>query len=63
MEKGLGYRGKRFFLEKVRGEQNSELIPGLRRRQYIRETDETEFLVYFKVVKELPLLCTGGEDA
>jgi hypothetical protein len=62
MEDGPGYRGKRLFLKKIRDERNSELIPGLRRRQYIRETDDTEFLVFFEVTKELPLVGAGRED-
>jgi hypothetical protein len=59
MEKGPGYKGKRLFLKKVREERNSELIPGIRRRQYIQETDDSEFLVFFEVTRELPLVGTG----
>jgi hypothetical protein len=59
MEAGPAYKGKRLFLRKVREEKNSELIPDLRRRQYIRETDETEFLVFFEVTGELPLVGAG----
>jgi hypothetical protein len=59
IEKGPGYKGKRLFLTKVREEQDSELIQSLRRRQYIRETDESKFLVFFKIDKELPLVGAG----
>ena len=56
IEKGLGYKGKRLFLSKVREEQDSDLLQKLRRRQYIDDTDESKFLVYFTVDEELPLV-------
>jgi hypothetical protein len=59
IEKGPGYRGKRFFLSKVREEQDTELLQSLRRRQYINEKDEAKFLVFFKIDKELPLVGAG----
>ena len=59
IEKGPGYKGKRLFLTKVREEQDTELLQSLRRRQYIRETDESKFLVFFTVDKELPLVGAG----
>jgi len=59
IEKGPGYKGKRFFLTKIREEQDSELLQSLRRRQYINEKDESKFLVFFKIDKELPLVGTG----
>ena len=59
VEKGRGYRGKRLFLSKVREEQDSELLQSLRRRQYIVEKDESKFLVFFKIDKELPLVGAG----
>jgi len=62
MENGPGYKGKRLFLKKVREEKNAELVSELRRRQYIRDTDETEFLAYFEVTRELPLIGAGEED-
>jgi len=55
-EKGPGYKGKRLFLTKVREEQDTELLQSLRRRQYIDEKDETQFLVFFQIDKELPLV-------
>ena len=60
IEKGPGYRGKRFFLTKVKEEQDSELLQSLRRRQYIDEKDESKFLVFFKIDKELPLVGAGN---
>jgi hypothetical protein len=59
IEKGPGYKGKRFFLSKVREEQDTELLQSLRRRQYINEKDEAKFLVFFKIDKELPLVGAG----
>ena len=59
IEKGPGYKGKRFFLTKVREEQDSDLLQSVRRRQYIDEKDESKFLVFFKVDKELPLVGAG----
>ena len=56
IEKGPGYKGKRLFLSKVREEQDSELLQTLRRRQYIDDTDEAKFLVFFTVDEELPLV-------
>ncbi|MBW2443950.1 MAG: pyridoxamine 5'-phosphate oxidase family protein [Deltaproteobacteria bacterium] len=59
IEKGPGYKGKRFFLSKVREEQDTDLLQSLRRRQYINEKDEAKFLVFFKIDKELPLVGAG----
>ena len=59
IEKGPGYKGKRFFLTKVREEQDSELLKSVRRRQYIDEKDESKFLVFFNIDRELPLVGTG----
>ena len=56
IEKGPGYKGKRFFLTKVREEQDSELLQSLRRRQYIDDTDESKFLVFFRIDAELSLV-------
>jgi hypothetical protein len=59
IEKGPGYKGKRLFLTKVREEQDSELLQSLRRRQYIDKNDESKFLVFFRIDKELPLVGAG----
>jgi hypothetical protein len=55
-EKSPGYKGKRLFLTKVREEQDTELLQTLRRRQYIDEKDDAQFLVFFQIDKELPLV-------
>ena len=60
IEKGPGYKGKRLFLTKLREEQDSELLQSLRRRQYIDTTDESKFLVFFQIDKELPLVGAGN---
>jgi hypothetical protein len=59
IENGPGYKGKRLFLKKIREEQDTELLNSLRRRQYLDEKDETKFLVFFKLDKELPLIGDG----
>ena len=59
IEKGPGYRGKRLFLTKIREEEDSELLHSMRRRQYINEKDESKFLVFFKIDRELPLVGAG----
>ena len=56
IEKGPGYKGKRLFLSKVKEEQDSDLLESLRRRQYIDDTDESKFLVFFTIEDELPLV-------
>jgi len=59
VENGPGYKGKRLFLKKVREEQDTELLESLRRRQYIGEKEESKFLVFFELDKELPLIGAG----
>lgn len=56
-----GYKGKRLFLTKVRESEDDKLIATLRRRQYVHESDEAKFLVYFRVDKALPLVGPGKE--
>jgi hypothetical protein len=57
-EDGPGYNGKRFYLTKIREEQDSDLINSLSRRSYPSDQDrkESRFLVYYKLEKELPLV-------
>lgn len=62
MEEGSGYKGKRLFLTKLREEQNSEWLKSLRRRKSPYPNDEDQFLVFFKLEKELPLI-GGGEKS
>ena len=59
IEKGPGYKGKRFFLTKIREERDSDLLQSLRRRQSIDEKDESKFLVFFKIDRERPLVGDG----
>ena len=54
-----GYQGKRLFMTKVREEQDAEKIKALKRRQYADDELEPKFLVYFRVVQELPLIGSG----
>jgi len=61
-EEGPGYKGKRFFLTKVGEEQDAEKIDRLRRRLYAEDEEgqkEAEFLVYFRIDKQLPLIGPG----
>ena len=57
-EDGPGYKGKRFYLSKIREEENPELIDALSRRSYPSDTDrrESRFLVYFNLESERPLV-------
>jgi hypothetical protein len=59
IEHGPGYQGKRLYLTKVREEQDTELLESLRKRQYIDEREESKFLVFFRVIRELPLIGSG----
>jgi hypothetical protein len=58
-EIGQGYKGLRLFLRKVREEKNTELLRSIRRRKY--PEDQSRYLVFFKVEKELPLIGAGEE--
>jgi hypothetical protein len=57
-EEGPGYKGKRLYLTKVKEEDNAEIVESFRRRSYLSDKDSNEsaFLVYFKVDKERPLI-------
>ena len=57
-EEGQGYKGKRLYLTKVREEEDAELTKRLRRRNYSssENSEESMFLVFFKVDKERPLI-------
>jgi hypothetical protein len=64
MESPPGYKGKRFFLTKVRELENDSLIQQLTRRSLTPEEDMAKgpkFLVVFKVDRELPLIGSGGQ--
>jgi hypothetical protein len=58
------YKGKRFFLTKIREEKDSDLLMQLKRRTYPADKDFKghRFLVFFKIEKELPLIGPGEEE-
>jgi hypothetical protein len=58
-EDSPGYKGKRFFITKVKEEKNTELLESLRRRKAAYEDDADRFLVFFKLDKEVPLVGDG----
>jgi len=60
-EEGSGYRGKRLYLTKLGEEKNTDLIESLRRRKPAHGKGENRFLVFFKLVKELPLIGDGDQ--
>lgn len=63
-EDGPGYKGKRFFLKKVGESQDTELMATLRRKTYpIRsnEPEVKEYVVFFEIEKELPLIGSGSK--
>ena len=57
-EQSPGYQGKRLYMTKVREEKNSPLIESLKRRKRDTYPNEDQFLVYFKIDRERPLI--GG---
>jgi hypothetical protein len=59
-EDGPGYKGKRLFLTKIREEKDTTLVKSLRRKQYPDSEEETKYLVFFKVDKQLPLVGSGA---
>jgi hypothetical protein len=61
IERGGGYKGKRFFLKKVKENTDAELINSLRRRVYHEDItgEEDTHAVYFEITKELPLIGAG----
>ncbi len=65
-EDGLGYAGKRLYLEKLSEEQDSQRLQEMKRRSLSPEKDMEKgpkFLVIFKITKVLPLVGTGEKDA
>ena len=60
MEDGAGYKGKRLFITRVGEEENTERLESLRRRKNRTGKDETRFLVFFNLDKELPLVGDGS---
>lgn len=63
LEEGEGYRGKRLFLTKIREEQDSDLINEICRRCYPTDLQvkDPQFLVIFRIDKELPLIGAGDQ--
>ncbi|MCJ7795609.1 MAG: pyridoxamine 5'-phosphate oxidase family protein [Thermoleophilia bacterium] len=61
LEEGKGYRGKRLFLTKIGEEQDSALINEICRRCYPSDLQvkDPQFLVIFRIDKELPLIGAG----
>ncbi|MBF0122184.1 MAG: pyridoxamine 5'-phosphate oxidase family protein [Candidatus Omnitrophica bacterium] len=63
-EEGSVHQGKRLYLKKVGETDDQEKIKQLRRSCHgvcQKEAEEKRYLVYFDVVKELPLV--GSEDS
>ena len=61
-EEGGGYKGKRFFLTKIREEQDTDLLMSLRRRTYPDKPYKgPKFLVFFKIDQQLPLIGSDEE--
>jgi hypothetical protein len=59
IEKAKGYKGKRLYLQKIREENDPELVQSFRRRKRYDEEGEAvsgSSAVYFKVVKIRPLV-------
>ena len=59
IEKAKGYKGKRLYLQKIREENDPELVQSVRRRKRYDEEGEAvsgSSAVYFKVVKTRPLV-------
>lgn len=64
IEEGGDWRGKRFFLTKVREESDPEVINSLKRRRYPREEEgqmKPLAAVFFSIDRELPLIGAGEE--
>ena len=62
MESGERYAGKRLHLTKTKEETETELLHSLRRKTHSDEEQETKFLVFFRIDKELPLIGSGDDE-
>ena len=65
IEAGIGYKGIRLFLKKVKEETDAELIRKMTRRSLSPEEDEAKgpkFLVCFDIEKILNLIGDGTPD-
>jgi pyridoxamine 5'-phosphate oxidase-like protein len=56
VEDGTKSKGIRLFLTKERDEKDNPMIEQIKRREYKNDNQETKFLVFFRVEKELPLV-------
>jgi len=59
IEKAKGYKGKRLYLQKIREENDPELVQSIRRRKRYDQEGEAvsgSSAVYFNVVKTRPLV-------
>jgi hypothetical protein len=63
LEEGKGWSGKRLYLKKTREEMNEDLVKEICRRcDYSRHDVKNRHVVYFQVLKELPLIGTGTAE-
>lgn len=61
-ESGLGYRGLRLYLKKIKEETESSLIEEMTRKSLTPEEDRAKgpkYLVHFSIEKRLPLIGSG----
>lgn len=59
IERTKGYQGKRLYLQKIREENDPELVQSIRRRKRYDQAGEAisgSSAVYFKIVKTRPLV-------
>jgi hypothetical protein len=60
MESGERYAGMRLYLEKIKEEKDPALINNIRRKDshpvYRSGEEQIRYLVYFKIIKVLPLI-------
>jgi hypothetical protein len=64
-ESGPGYNGLRLYLEKIKEETDSPLIPKMTRGNLTPEDDRAKgpkYLVHFSVKKVLPLIGSGNAE-
>jgi hypothetical protein len=65
IEEGIGRKGLRLFLEKLKEDQDPDLIAAMTRKYLTPEEDREKgpkFLVYFRVENILPLLGSGDTN-
>ena len=65
IEEGMGRKGLRLFLEKLKEDQDPDLIAAMTRKYLTPEEDREKgpkFLVYFRVEKILPLIGSGDTN-